>query len=181
MISACSGADGSPLGRRHPRHDGFEDLVDAHAGLGAGQHRLGRVDADHVFDLLARGFRVGLRQVHLVEHRQHFHAQFDGRVAVGHGLGLDALRSVDHQQGAFAGRQRTTDFVREIDVSGGIDQVEVVDRAVLRLVLQGRGLRLDRDTPFALDIHGIKHLRGHFALGQPPQRWIRRSASVDLP
>ena len=32
---------------------------------------------------------IGLRQVHLVQHRHHFHAQLDGGVAVGHGLRLD--------------------------------------------------------------------------------------------
>jgi hypothetical protein len=74
-------------------------------------------------------------QVHLVEHGHHFHAQVQGGVAVGHGLGLDALAGVDHQQRAFAGRQRAADFVGEVNVTRGVNQVEVVDLAVTGLVL----------------------------------------------
>lgn len=47
-----------------------------------------------------------------------------------------------------------------------IDQVQVVYLAVPCLVAQGSGLRLDRDTAFAFDIHRIEHLGFHFAIGQ---------------
>jgi hypothetical protein len=46
------------LGRRNARDDRFEDVLDAQAGLGRGEHRLGGIDADHVLDLLARIVRV---------------------------------------------------------------------------------------------------------------------------
>jgi hypothetical protein len=110
--------------------------------------------------------RVGVRQVDLVQHRHDFHAEIQRRVAVGHGLRFHALRGVDHQQRAFAGRQRTADFIAEVDVARRIDQVQVVDLAIARLVAQRRGLRLDGDAALALEVHRIEHLRFHLALGQ---------------
>ncbi|MNJ57544.1 hypothetical protein D3C77_531360 [compost metagenome] len=48
----------------------------------------------------------------------------------------------------------------------GVDQVQVVGLAVLRLVMQGGGLGLDGDAALAFDFHGIEHLRRHFAIRQ---------------
>src|SRR3546814_3507583 len=70
---------------------------------------VGRIDADDVFDFLAGAFRIGRGQVHFVQDGYDLHTQLDGGVAVGNRLGLDALRSIDHQQRAFAGRQRAAD------------------------------------------------------------------------
>jgi hypothetical protein len=63
-----------------------------------------------------------------------------------------------------------------------VDQVEVVDLAIARLVLQRSGLRLDGYPTLFLDVHRVEHLGFHLAVRlRPPQRWIKRSASVDLP
>lgn len=51
-------------------------------------------------------------------------------------------------------------------MAGRVDQVEVVDLAVLGLVVQGCGLRLDGDTALFLDVHRVQHLRLHVTLGQ---------------
>jgi hypothetical protein len=79
------------------------------AGLGADQAGLAGVDADDLLDLLAHAIRIRLGQVHLVEYRQDLEPLLDRRVAVGHGLRLDALRRVHDQQRALAGgRERDT-------------------------------------------------------------------------
>ena len=90
-------------------------------------------------------------------------------VDVGERLRLDALAGVDHQQRAFAGRQRARDFVGEVDMARRVHQVEDVILAVLGVVVQPDRLRLDGDAALALDIHGIEHLflARHFAIGQP--------------
>ena len=62
----------------------------------------------------------------LFKHRHHLDALLDGGVAVGHGLRFHALRGIDHQQRAFARRERARHFVREIDVSGRIDQIQQI-------------------------------------------------------
>jgi hypothetical protein len=107
-----------------------------------------------------------VRQVDLVQDRHDFHAEIQRGVAVGDGLGFHALGGVDHQQRAFAGRQRTRDFIAEVDVAGGVDQVQVVDLAVARLVLQRRGLGLDGDAALALQVHRVEHLRVHLTVRQ---------------
>src|SRR5690606_38013590 len=91
------------LGRRHAADDGLEDFVDAFTGFGAGTDRVGRFDTDDVLDFLSGGLGIGRGQIHLIQHGNHFDAQFDGGVAVGHGLRLDALRSVDHEQRTLTG------------------------------------------------------------------------------
>src|SRR4051812_35655365 len=47
-----------------------------------------------------------------------------------------------------------------------VDQVQVVDLSVARLVIQRRSLRLDRDAALALQVHGIQYLGFHFTVGQ---------------
>ena len=56
---------------RHSGDHGFENFVYAHTGLGAAWNCIGRVYADHVFDFLLRIVRIGLRQIHFVEHWHH--------------------------------------------------------------------------------------------------------------
>jgi hypothetical protein len=119
-----------------------------------------------VLDFRLRVVRVGGRQVHLVEHGHHLHAQVERGVAVGHGLRLHALAGVHHQQRAFAGTQAAADFVREVHVARGVDQVEVVGLAIACRVLQGRRLGLDGDAALALDVHRVEHLGLHLAVGQ---------------
>ena len=154
------------LRRRNVAYDALKDVVDAHAGLGRAGNRVRRVDADHVLDFL--GGRIGVRalKVHLVEDGEHGHAEVDGGVAVRNRLGLDALRSVDDEQRAFARGERTAHFIGEVDVPRSVDEVEFVDLAVLGLVLEGGGLRLDRDAAFTLEVHAVEHLGAHFAVGK---------------
>src|SRR5690606_2595612 len=105
-------------------------------------------------------------QVDLVEDRDHFQALLHRGVAVGDRLRLDALGGVHHQQRAFAGGQRAADFVAEVHVPGGVDEVELVDLPVLGLVRQGHGLGLDGDAALALDRVVVEHLLFHLARGQ---------------
>ena len=94
-------------------------------------------------------------------------AGVDGVVDVGQRLRLDALAGVDHQQRALAGGERAVDLVGEVDVAGGVDQIEDVVLAVARPVIEPHGLRLDGDAALALDIHGIEHLLLHLARLEP--------------
>ena len=49
---------------------------------------------------------------------------------------------------------------------GSINKIELIFLTIARLVHQGDALRLDGNAAFTLDIHGIKHLSGHFAVTQ---------------
>ena len=151
-------------GRRDARHDRFQDLVDTHAGLGGALDRVGGIDADHVLDFELRVFRVGLRQVHLVEDGHDLHAEIECGVAVRHGLRFHALAGVDHQQRAFACRQRARNLVREVDMARRVDQIEVVDPSIERLVLERSGLCLDGYPTLLFQIHRVENLLFHLAI-----------------
>ena len=57
-------------------------------------------------------------------------------------------------------------LVRKIHVPGGIDQVELVDFAILGGVQHADRVRLDRYAALALQVHRIENLLLHFAHGE---------------
>ena len=77
---------------------------------------------------------------------------------------LDALSSVDHEDRALACSKRSRHLVREVDVAGGVDEVQLVALAVARAVGHADGLQLDRDPALALQIHAVEDLVLHVAL-----------------
>jgi hypothetical protein len=99
--------------------------------------------------------------VDLVQHRHNFQALLHRGVAVGHRLRFHALGRVHHQQRAFARGQRARDFIAEVHVAGGIDEVQLVGMAVFGLVGQRYRLSLDGDAALALDRIRVEHLRLH--------------------
>ena len=150
--------------RRDLGHDRFEHLLDVLAGLGRDRDRVLGGDADCVLDLGRDLLGSRVRQVHLVEDREHRQLGLLREVRVHDRLRLDALRRVDQQQGAFARLQRLEHLVVEVDVPGRVDQVELVGLPVVGLVVHGHGARLDRDAALALELHVVEELRLHLPL-----------------
>ena len=101
---------------------------------------------------------VGVRQIDLVDDRDDRQALLVREMHVGHGLRLDALRGIDDQERAFAGRERTRDFVGKIDVPRRVRKIQLVFLPVLRRVTHRDRMRLDRDPAFAFEIHRIEQL-----------------------
>ncbi len=144
------------LRRRQAGDDRFQHLGHVLPGLGGNLDGVGGIEPDHVLDLLLDRFGLGRRQIDLVEHRHDLVAGVDRVIDIGQRLRLDALAGVDHQQRALAGGERAVDLVGEVDVAGGVDQIEDVILAVARLVIQAHGLRLDGNAALALDVHRIR-------------------------
>lgn len=65
-----------------------------------------RGDTDNVFNFLLCAQRLGGRQVDFIDNRDYFEVVLKGEIGVAKRLGLDALRGVDDEQGAFAGGER---------------------------------------------------------------------------
>ena len=156
------------LGRRQPRDDRLQHVGDIEPGLGRDQDRVGSVEADHVLDLLLHLRGLGGRQVDLVEDGHDLVVVVERLIDIGQRLRLDALAGVDHQERALAGGEAAVDLIGEVDMAGGVDQVEDIVLAVLGPVVEPHRLRLDGDAALALDVHGIEHLLAaeHFALGE---------------
>ena len=104
------------------------------------------------------------RQVDLVDGGHDIQVGVHGERRVRDGLRLDALRGVDDEHRALAGGQRTRDLVGKVHVARRIDQVELVRLAIVGVIGNANGIRLDRDAALALDIHGVEQLRLHIAL-----------------
>ena len=75
---------------------------------------------------------VGVRQIDLVDHRHDRQALFVREMNVRDRLRFHALRRIDDQQRAFAGRERARNFVGKIDMSRRIEQVQPVFLPVFR-------------------------------------------------
>ena len=173
------------LGRRHLLHDRFQDLGNADPRLGGGQHRLRRVEADHVLNLLLHLFRLGGRQVDLVDDRHDLVIMLDRLVHIGQRLRLDALCGVHHQQRALARGQAAAHLIGEVDMARRVHQVQRVGLAVRRGIGQAHRLRLDGDAALLLDLHIVEHLFRHLAVGQAARLLDqaigqRRLAMVDM-
>ena len=85
-------------------------------------------------------------------------------ITIGQGLGFNTLRSVDHQQGTFAGSQCTADFISKVNMTGGIDQIQGIGFSILRFVLHAYSLALNGDATFTLQLHAVKNLVDHLSL-----------------
>ena len=118
------------------------------------------VVADQVGDLCGRAVGIRLRQVDLVHDRDDLEVVLDREVGVREGLRLDPLSGVDDEQRALARLQRPRDLVREVDVPGRVDQVQLV-----ALPQHAHGLGLDRDPALALELHRVEQLLLHVAVG----------------
>ena len=166
MINACSGSSIVAGRRRNGVDQTLEHFVDAQTGLGTALDRVGGIDADDFFDFFFDAVRIGLWQVDLVQDRHDFQALLDRRVAVGNRLRFNALTGIDHQQRAFTGRQRPADFIGEVNVARGVNEVQLVLDAIASGVIQGDAVGLDGDPAFTFQVHGVQYLGFHFALGK---------------
>ena len=102
---------------------------------------------------------IGRGQVDLVHDRDDLEVVLDRQVGVRERLRLDPLRGVHEEERALARLERARHLVGEVDVTGRVDQVQLV-----ALPLDADGLRLDRDAALALEIHRVEHLLAHLPL-----------------
>jgi len=183
----AQGGGGVATGRGHTLDDGVEERLAAGALLGGDEEDLVAGEADDLGDLLGDAVRLGGVEVDLVDDGDDGEVLVEGEVDVGEGLGLDALGSINDEEGAFAGGEGAGDFVGEVDVAGGVDEVELVGAGGERsqwfrssyesLRTNGgrpEGVRgpshadgggFDGDAALAFEVHGVEDLFGHLARG----------------
>ena len=154
--------------------------MNADALLRADQQRIARIEPDHVFNLLANSLRLGGGQVDLINYRNNFQIMVQREISIRERLRFHALRSVHHQQRAFARLQTARNFVGKIHVARRIDQIELIPVAVVGLVIEPHRVRFDGDAALAFQIHRVEHLRHHFTLRKGPgglQKPVRQRGS----
>src|SRR6266849_5270732 len=154
------------LGWRNARHDRFEHVFHAEATLRADQQRVLRGNREHGFDLFFCEIRLRRGQIDFIDHRQDRQVVPRGEKRIRNGLRFHALRCVNNQERAFAGREGARNFIRKIYVAGRVNQIQSIRISVFRFVMQADAFCFDGDAALALEVHGVEHLRVHLALGQ---------------
>ena len=153
-----------PAGRRDALDDRGEDLVDANAGLARGEDGVLRRDGEDVLDLAAGFFGASAREVDLVDDRDDLEALVHREGGVGDRLGFHALRRVDQEHRAFTGGEGARDFVGEVDVPRGVDEIKDILLTVRCSEVHRHRVTLDRDALLALKVHRVEELLLHLAL-----------------
>ena len=103
------------------------------------------------FHLLDAGPEVRAHAVELVDVRQPRHLILGGLSPNGLGLDFDATLGAEHTDRAVEDAQRAFDFSGEVDVAGGVDDVDV-DRVFVAVgPVDRHGGRVDRDPLLALE------------------------------
>ncbi len=141
------------LGVAAPRERAHLHQVDdaLEAALGAdGQLDDQRLGAEAVDDRVDREVEVGAELVHLVDEADARHVVLVGLAPHRLGLGLDALLAVEHGDRAVEDAERTLHLDGEVDVPGGVDDVDLV----LVPEARRRGGR-DRDAALLLLGHPV--------------------------
>ena len=151
---------------RNVRDHLVQQFADPGAGLAGHPQYIVRRTADDVRDLLRVPLRLGGRQVDLVQHGDDVQVVLQREVQVRQCLCFDPLRGVDQQDSALAGGERAGHLVGEVDVPGGVDQVQHIILGadavgLLHAPGQPDGLRLDGDATLTLDVHPVQVLRAH--------------------
>ena len=85
-----------------------------------------RLRAEAVDDGVDGEVEVGAELVHLVDEADARDVVLVGLTPDGLGLGLDAFFAVEHGDGAVEDAQRALHLDREVDVAGGVDDVDLV-------------------------------------------------------
>lgn len=106
---------------------------------------------------------------------------FERQVKVGDGLGLDPLGRIDKEQCAFTGSQRTGDFIREINMARGINEVQEIVPAVLRPVSKADRPGFDGDPRSLSKSMESRTWATIFLALTAPVYSNNRSARVDFP
>ena len=116
------------------------------------EHGAGRSEA--VLDAVEGTVEVGTGAVHLVDEAHPRNVVLVGLAPHRLGLRFDAGDAVEHRNGTIEHAERALDFDGEVDVAGGVDDV---DRVVTPLARGGR--RGDGDASLLLLLHPV-HGRG---------------------
>ena len=153
------------LGSRNVVHDGFKKVVNTHPRFRRAENCVFSWDGQTVFDFRFDALRFGGGKIDFVDERDDLEVSVHRHHGISNGLSLDALRSIDYQDGAVACGKRAAYLVREVDVTRCVDEVELIRFAIIGGIHDANGLAFDGDSAFAFDVHTIQKLCAHVSFG----------------
>ena len=162
---AFQGSCGVSLGCGNVAHDSLKHVLDVEARLCGYCGTLVCRNADYVLYLCTNTRNIGTRQVYLVDNGNYLKVGVKRKIGVCKCLRLNSLSCINNEKRTLAGVERTRHLVVEVNVSGGIYEVERIDLTVLCLVLNSDGSRLYRYSALTLEVHVVEQLLLHVAHG----------------
>src|SRR5699024_2219454 len=122
-----------------------------------GQHDGNRIGVKALLQLVEDREEVGTRAVHLVDEGQPGNAILVGLAPDGFGLRLNATNRAVHHARAIQDTHGALDFNREVDVTGRVNDVDMVGRIVVIHARPecGRGGRRNRDATLLFLFHPV--------------------------
>ena len=128
-----------------------------------GQHRIVRRNSKSIFDFCTNALGFRRRKVNLIDKRNNFEVRIHSHHRICDCLGFNTLSSVHHKHCALASSKGAGDLVREVNMTRGVNKVEMVKLTIVGAIVNTNRLTFDGDTAFALDVHRIEHLFFHIA------------------
>ncbi|OPZ41689.1 MAG: hypothetical protein BWY95_02547 [Bacteroidetes bacterium ADurb.BinA104] len=149
---------------RNPLHDSAQYLLNAHPRAGRCTYYLIAFAAQKLYDFILNLIGHGTLHVALVYDRNDFQIMFYCHIQIAYGLRLHTLCGIYHQQGALTCGYRARHLIREVHVSGSVNQVKDIFLTLV-LILHLYGVALYCYAAFLLQIHAVKHLSSGYADG----------------
>ena len=143
----------------------LQHIADIQSRLCGNRRAILRGDSDDILYLAAHTVYIRARQVYFVYDRNYLEIVFKRKISICQSLRFYSLRRVDDEKRTLASLKRTGNLIVEVDMSGGIDEIEFICLAVCRLVIYLDSAGFYCYSAFALYIHIVEELVLHIALG----------------
>jgi hypothetical protein len=144
--------------------DAIEYRLDIFSGLRRDWYDILSRAPEEVDHLRTHSLDVRTREVDLIQHWDDREIILEGEIDIRQGLCLDPLSRIDHEDRSLGRGETAGNFILEVDMSRGIDQVELDS-----FPLHPDRSELDRDTTLTLEIHLVKCLRLDLPLLECPR------------
>ncbi len=149
------------FGMRDAFDNGGKYLFHAHTRLARRTDYLFTFATQQFHNLIFHLFGIGACHITFIDNRDNFEIVLNRHIQVGNSLCLYTLRRIDNQQRTLASGNRTGHLIREVHVSRSVNQVKDILLTLIG-IFHLDSMALDRDSPFFLQVHIIKHLsRSH--------------------
>ncbi|OPZ53032.1 MAG: hypothetical protein BWY90_00845 [Deltaproteobacteria bacterium ADurb.BinA014] len=103
-------------------------------------------------------FNISSGHIDFINNRNYFKIIFHSKIKIRDSLGLNPLSRINDKKNSVARSKSTRYFVGKVNMPRCVDKIENIIFAVFSTIFKSNGISLNRNSPFPLDIHRIKHL-----------------------
>ena len=146
--------------------NGFQHLINVFAGFCRNTWSKRSIQADYVLNIFANHFRLCAGKINFINDRDDFQVMVKRHIAVCQCLCFDSLCRINDQKSTFTGGQSAADFISKVNMTGRIDQVQLISLSISGCIVHPNSLAFDGYTALPLKLHGVQNLFNHLTLGK---------------